>query len=509
MASDSQPPTGKVFLVGAGPGDPRLITLRGIECLGQADLVLYDYLANPRLLEHATAAARKVSLGRHGGGRMLSQDEINQTMIAAANAGQTVVRLKSGDPIIFARAAEEIDALQAAGVDFEIVPGITAALAAGSYAGIPLTMRERASAVALVAGHECDDKASPELDFAALAQFPGTLVVYMGVTSAPRWVAALLDAGKSGETPAAIVRRCSWPDQWVARTTLAEVPNVIAEQKLRPPVIVVVGDVTGLESAAQWFTSRPLFGARVLVTRPIEQSSELVGRLEALGAQALVQPAIVIGPAADPAPLDAAIAAIDRYNWIVFSSANGVRHFFDRLQQSGGDARRLATARLAVIGPGTREALADYQLRADLEPEEHRAEALAAALGGQAAGKRFLLVRASRGREVLAETLSAAGGIVEQAVAYESSDVGQADADLLEQLDRGRIDWVTVTSSAIARSLVHIFGERLRRVRLASISPVTSSTLRELGFEPAAEATAYTMAGVVEAMVAHQLGGER
>ncbi|MBL9124894.1 MAG: uroporphyrinogen-III C-methyltransferase, partial [Planctomycetaceae bacterium] len=415
----TSPPRGKVFLVGAGPGDPGLITLRGIECLRQADLILYDYLVNPRLLEHTRPAARKECLGRHGQGRILSQAEINAQMVDAARSGETVVRLKAGDPIIFARAAEEIDALTAAGVPLEIVPGITAAFGAGSYAGIPLTMRDQASAVALVTGHECADKQSPELDFAPLAKFPGTLVVYMGVTSAPRWVAALIAAGKSPTTPAAIVRRCSWPDQRVLRTTLEKIPAEIEAQRIRPPVIVVVGEVTGFEGAARWFSDRPLFGQRILVTRALEQIGAFGRQLEILGAEVVVQPAIEIGPARDQAALEAAVAQAGDFDWLVFSSANGVRYFFERFVAQGYDARRLAQTRLAVMGPGTRAALAEFKLHADVEPDVRRAEALADALASDARGKRFLLVRASRGREVLAERLTAAGGQVTQVVAYE------------------------------------------------------------------------------------------
>lgn len=497
----SQSSRGKVFLVGAGPGDPGLVTLRAVECLGSADLILYDYLVNPRLLDHAGPKTRKICLGRHGHGRILSQAEINEQLIAAAQAGQRVVRLKAGDPIIFARAAEEIDALAAAGVPLEIVPGITAAFAAGSYAGIPLTMRDRASAVALVTGHESDDKQTPELDFGELARFPGTLVIYMGLTSAPRWVAALVAAGKSADTPAAIVRRCSWPDQRVVRTTLAQVPAEIESQRLRPPVIVVVGEVTGWETAASWFSDRPLFGKRILVTRALEQIGEFGRQLETLGAEVYLQPAIEIDPPRDYTLLDAAIESLTAFDWVVFSSANGVRYFFERLARLGYDVRRLGGAKLAVIGPGTRQALSHFRLLADLEPAEHRAEALAAALQANAGGKRFLLVRASRGREVLAESLAAAGGDVTQAIAYESSDVTQPDPRIAELLAEGRIDWVTVTSSAIARSLVNLFGEKLRSTRLVSISPITSATLAELGYRVAAEASDYTLDGVVAALL--------
>ncbi len=524
--------------MGAGPGDPALITLRGARCLRRADIVLYDYLVNPQVLEHVRLGAELVCLGRHGHGRILSQEEINQRMVAEARAGRCVVRLKGGDPIVFAHAAEEIAALAAAGILFEIVPGITAALAAGSYAGIPLTQRDGASAVALVTGQSRTDfqsvgnecatgsaRATPpraagsvgaagedfaSLDFAALARFPGTLVIYMGVTSAPRWTAELIAGGKRPDTPAAIIRRCTWPDQTVVTCALARVPDEIEGRKLRPPVIVVVGEVTAQQDAVNWFTRRPLFGTRVLVTRPAHQAAGLREPLEELGAEVLVQPAIEIGPPTDWAPVDRAIAEIGRFDWIVFSSANGVQFFLDRLLASGrrkpagktrSDLRALGHLKLAAVGPGTAEELARYRLLADVVPEEFRAESLAAALAADARGLRFVLIRASRGREVLAEELSAAGADVTQVVAYTSLDAPPPSDEIRELLAAGRIDWTTVTSSAIARSLVKTFGEELRKTKLVSISPVTSQTLRELGHAPAAEATEYTMSGVVQVIL--------
>lgn len=490
-----------VYLVGAGPGDPGLLTLRGAECLAQADLVLYDYLVNPQILELAPPQAERVCLGRHGRDRIWTQDEINQGMIAAAKAGRTVVRLKGGDPAIFARLQEELESLTHHGIPYEVVPGITAALAAGSYAGIPLTQRDAASAIALVAGHEGSDKSGGGLDYSGLARFPGTLVVYMGVTEAPRWTQALIASGKPAETPAAIVRRCSWPDQLVLRTTLGEVAEVMAQRRIRPPVLVIVGNVVQLAAAQTWFTSRPLFGRAVLVSRPAGQADPLRRRLQELGARVWLQPAIEIGPPPDWAPVDAAIARLASIDWLVFSSVNGVCWLLDRLLQTS-DLRRLGQVKLAAIGPGTAEALARYHLRADLVPDEFRAEALAEQLAPHCRGSRVLLARASRGREVLAEALRAAGAHVEQVVVYTSRDVLQADPDVAAVLAAGQIDWVTVTSSSIAQALVRLFGTQLGRARVASISPVTSDTLRSLGIEPAAEARTYTMAGLVEAIVA-------
>jgi uroporphyrinogen III methyltransferase/synthase len=498
-----QKPNGRVYLVGAGPGDPGLITLRGVECLALAEVVLYDYLVNSQILEHAAPRAELVCLGRHGQGRVWPQLAVNERLVTEARAGKTVVRLKGGDPAVFARVAEEVAALTAAGIEFEVVPGITAALAASSCAGIPLTHRGAASAVALVTGHECDDKDEPALDYRALAAFPGTLVFYMGVTSAAHWAGELLAAGKPASTPAAIVRRCSWPDQRSFRCTLGTVAEQVAQQKLRPPALVIVGEAAGLEADPSWFTSRPLFGVKVLVTRPKGQAEPLRRQLQEWGADVLLQPAIEISPPDDWEATDAAIRQLEKFDWLVFSSVNGVEYFLQRLCSAHGDLRRLGNIKLAAIGPGTAEELARNRLRADLVPAEFRAESLADELVQQASRRRVLLVRASRGRETLAERLSSGGAQIEQIVAYQSRDIASPDPEIAELLRQGRIDWITITSSAIARSVVAMFGDDLRRARLATISPVTSATLRECGFEPAAEAAVYTMQGVVKAILKH------
>jgi uroporphyrinogen III methyltransferase/synthase len=501
MSNAAQAPQGKVYLIGAGPGDPGLMTLRGLERLRTADVVLYDYLANPQLLRFVKSGAETTCLGRHGGTRIWSQAEINDRMVELARHGKTVVRLKNGDPAIFARGAEEAQALSKAGIPFEIVPGITAAQAAGSYAGIPVTHRDLASAVAFVTGQQQDDAATA-LDYQALARFPGTLVFYMGVTTAADWTTALITAGKPIHTPAAIVRRCSFPDQVVIRCTLGEVADRLAKpSKIRPPVIVIVGEVTRLAPAYSWFERRPLFGRSVLVTRPEGQAQILTESLAEKGAHVRQQPAIRIGPPGDWKPVDAAISQLATFDWLVFSSANGVQYFLNRLLDSGGDLRTLAGVSLAAIGPGTSDALREYHLRADRLPETYRAESLAAALAEEAAGKRFLLARASRGREVLAEQLAAAGGIVQQVVVYESADVVEPEAHVLQALKTGQVDYTTVTSSAIARSLANMCGDALRQTRLVSISPITSETLRQLGLQPAVEAREYTMPGVVEAIL--------
>lgn len=497
---------GKVYLVGAGPGDPGLVTLRCVELLQRADAVLYDYLVNPQILRHCRADAIRISLGKHGGGRVLSQQEINERLVALAETNPVVVRLKCGDPMVFARAAEELHCLRQHNIAFEIVPGVTAAIAAASYAGVPLTHRDNASAVALVTGQEDTVKADSALNYTALAAFPGTLVFYMGVTTVEHWSAALIAAGKSSATSVAIVRHVSLPDQRRVDTTLGQVAQVVNEQRLRPPVVFIIGDVAAHGPVRSWFEQRPLFGQSVLVTRPCHQADELAQPLAELGADVVYQPAIEIKPLALTDTLDRSLDLLDRCDWLVFSSSNGVRSFFERLLdpnvRQARDVRALGRIKIAAIGPGTAEELSHYHLKADVVPEEFRAESLAQALAGGAAGKRFLLIRASRGREVLAEELAKAGGAVEQFVIYESLDVEAADPDIVARMAAGHIGWTTVTSSAIARSLVRLFGDSLRQTKLVSISPVTSATLRELGFEPAAEAKEYTMAGVADAIQA-------
>ena len=527
---------GKVYLVGAGPGDPGLLTLRAVEILKRADIVFYDYLVNPAILLHCGPNARLISLGKHGTGKVRTQPEINNRLDAASQLFETVVRLKGGDPLVFARAAEELDYLIEHDIDFEIVPGVTAAMAAASYAGIPVTDRDAASAVALVTGQEDADKAGPSLDYAALARFPGTLVIYMGVTTAEHWSQALIAAGKPAATPVAIVRHVSLSDQKRIDCTLGDVAAVVQQNKLRPPVVFIIGDVAAHGPAWSWFEKRPLFGQKVLVTRPAHQAADLAVPLTALGAEVLLQPAINIYPPLflrrqgatdwidrlakveppetaewlkymghDPmahnwSAVDEAITALDRLDWLVFSSANGVRYFLARVCEGDRDLRVLGKLKIAAIGPATAAELARFHLKADVTPDEFRAESLVQALQGGARGKRFLLVRASRGREVLKDELKKAGAIVEEIVAYESIDVEKPAPEVAEQMAAGKIDWTTVTSSAIARSLARMFGDSLQQTKLVSISPVTSATLRELGLAPAAEAKEYTMAGVVAAI---------
>lgn len=500
------PQPGMVYLIGAGPGDPGLLTVRGRECLERADVVLYDYLSGPRVLEWTRPGAELYCLGRHGQGKLWKQPDINAKLVECGQAGKVVARLKGGDPSIFGRMAEELDALTSAGIPFEIIPGVSAAVASGAYAGVTITDRDQASCVTFLTGHERPDKDEETLDYATLAKLPGTLVIYMGVTTAQKWSSRLMEHGKPGDTPVLLVRRCSLPDQQAFECRLSDVAGVLAPGKVRPPVVAIVGPVARRPEAMEWFSGRPLFGQTVLVTRPRHQAGPMVARLRELGCEVHVQPAIKIGPPPKVENLCDAALRCGEFHWIVFSSSNGVESFLSAVYQCGGDARRLGGVKLAAIGPATVETLAQHNLKADLCPEQYRAEALAAALAPDCGDRRVLLVRASRGREVLAEMLTEAGAEVEQVVAYQSSDVTTPDPDIAEALADGRIQWVTVTSSAIARSLVALFGDALRGAKLVAISPLTASVLEELGYPAAVVADEYTADGVIDAILSAASG---
>ena len=497
---------GIVYLVGAGPGDPGLLTRRGADVLARADVVVYDHLASARLLDLAPASAERVCAGKSVGHCTLAQPEINRLLAAEALAGKTVVRLKGGDPYVFGRGAEEAEHLRAAGVPFEIVPGVTAGVGVTAYAGIPVTHREAASAVAFVTGHHDPEADDGRLDWKALAKFPGTLVVYMGVTRLEALCRTLVRLGKPPETPAALVGSGTLPNQRTVAATLADLPAKVAGAGLGPPALFVVGEVVTRRAGLNWFEERPLFGRRVVVTRPADESDRAAASFEALGAEVLVAPTVTIGPPDDPAPLDRAIDGLDRFDWLVFTSGNGVRFFLDRLEARGRDLRALGHLKLAAIGPATAEALAHYHLKADLVPDEYRSESLAAALVDRAAGSRILLARADRGRTILKDELERVAE-VEQVAVYRNADAATIPEAVAARIAEGSVDWITLTSSAITERLHALLPESARgrigsEIRLASISPVTTAAARRLGWDVAAEASVYTWDGLVQAVVA-------
>ncbi len=498
--------SGRVYLIGGGPGDPGLLTLRGAQLLARADVVLYDGLCNTDLLIHA-ASADHICVGKHGQTRIWRQSEIIDEMLRHVRAGRNVARLKGGDPAVFARTAEEVDALRDAGIEYEIVPGITAALAAGSFAGIPITHRGLASAVALVTGHEEPEKCESALDWDALARFPGTLVVYMGVTTAETWSGALIASGKPADTPVAIVRRCSLPDQQSIHCRLDEVADRLTPaSKFRPPVIVIIGPVTRLAESMDWVSRRPLFGQSVMVTRPADQSESMAAMLREFGAEVIVQPAIEIVAPDDWKHVDEMISRVGEFDYLIFCSHNAVRYFLNRLIQLGHDMRSLGGARLAVAGSKTAETLADFHLQADIIPPDFRAESLAEILSGVVKDQSVLIVRANRGRDVLSVTLESAGANVTEVAAYQNRDVVFANPANVERAESGTINWITVTSSAIATNLHRLFGNSLHRSKIASMSPVTTKTLRDLGYEVSVQADPYTIESLVEKILSGETG---
>lgn len=494
----------QVALVGAGPGNPGLLTLRAVACLKVADLVLYDRLVPAALLRHAPAAARRICVDELPGCHPERWPVIHQAMIDAARLGQRVVRLKGGDPLIFGRGGEEAEALRQAGISFEIVSGVTAALGAAAFAGIPLTHRLHASAVAFITGHEKPDKQDAHLDWAALARFPGTLVIYMGISRLQNNVTLLLQHGTAADTPAAVVARATTGRQQTVQATLGTLTEAVARAGLKAPAVVIIGAVAALRDEVKWFESLPLFGKRVIVTRPRAQAADLIERLELLGATTLVLPGVEIRAPADWAPVDRALAQLSSYQWLVFTSVNGVDAFLRRLRHSGRDLRALGGLKLAAIGPATAAALSEYHLQADLVPAAFRSEELAAELKKQVAGQRVLLARADRGRELLRDELAEVA-TVDQVAVYSQVDAA-LDPAVLDQLRQGEVDCITLTSSNIARSILgRLDAESLERIRagaikLVTISPVTSVAVRELGLPVSAEAKEYTTAGVVEAL---------
>lgn len=503
--SESSPKPGTVYLVGGGPGDPGLITLRGVECLRRADVVLYDGLVNPLLLRHTSAHATRTSRASGPGGMRLNQDEINEQLIAEAKRGRTVVRLKGGDPLVFGRGGEEAAALREAGIPFEIVPGITAATAVGAYAGISVTHRKHASAVALVTGHEDPAKPDSALDYENLAAFPGTLVFYMGLHRLPRIAESLVASGKTPATPACVVSRGTTAGQREVSGRLDTIAMRVAEAGLHAPSLFIVGEVVAPEERLEWFVERPLFGLRIGVTRPEGQADGVIARCLELGAEPVPMPTIRILPPDDMESVDSALARLNSFDWIVFTSANGVHGLLGRLWEQGGDVRRIGSAKIATIGPGTAETLAEYRLRADLVPDEYRAEALAAALGPLVTGKRVLWARANRGRDVLSNELAAAGAELETVVVYRNEDATEFDASVRSRLIAGEIDWIGLSSPSIARNLADLVPPESRghlgtSIKLASISPVTSAAAAEVGFPIATEATEFTWNGILEAI---------
>ena len=480
-----------VYLVGAGPGDPGLLTLRGAEVLRRADVVVYDRLVAPGLLDLASAEAERVYVGKAPGRNEMSQDEINALLVERGRAGQAVVRLKGGDPFVFGRGGEEAEALAAGGVPFEVVPGITSAIGAPAYAGIPVTHRGASTHFTVVTGHEDPTKGSTDVDWDALAGAGGTIVILMGAGRIGEITARLVRGGMPPDTPVAAVRNGTRADQRTVRATLA----TVADAGVQAPAAIVVGEVARLDLA--WFEARPLFSRSVVVTRAREQASELRRRLEALGAEVVELPAITIEPVAFDVP------DLERYRWLVFTSANGVGAFFDRgLVPAGLDARALAGLRVAAIGPGTATALAERGVRADLLPERFVAESLLEAFPPAPPDEeRVLLARAEQARDVLPAGLAERGYTVDVLPVYRTV-TASPDAAALERVRRGDVDALTFTSSSTVTNLCDQLGEvPAPQPLVVSIGPVTSKTALERGLRVDVEAAEHTIDGLVDALL--------
>lgn len=492
--------SGIVYLVGAGPGDPGLLTRRAAELLARADVVVHDALVGPEVLGLASRAER-VYVGKRGGTHSLPQEEINRLLVELAGRHEVVVRLKGGDPFVFGRGGEEALTLREAGVPFEVVPGVTAGIAAPAYAGIPVTHRHLASTVTFATGHEDPSKGDTDVDWDTLARGAGTVVFYMGVSRMAHNFRRLIEAGRPADTPAAAIEWGTYPRQRTVVGTLATLPALAREARLGAPALVVVGPVVRLREELAWFDRRPLAGRRVVVTRARAQASELARRLEAMGAEVIEFPAIRVAPPEDPAPLRAAAAAAGTFDWIVLTSANGVDAFFGALADAGRDARALARAKVCAVGPATAEALRARGILPDLVPPTFLGEAAARALvdAGEAAGRRILLPRADIARRELPDALAAAGAEVVDVPAYRTVADGEGADALRARLDAGEVDWITFTAASTVRHFVERVGAPAG-ARLASIGPQTSAAAREHGLAVDVEADPHTIPALVDAV---------
>lgn len=495
---------GKVYLIGAGPGDPGLLGLKAKEYLETADAVVYDRLADPRILAYARKDAEMIYVGKASANHTMRQPDINKLLVKLAAEGKKVARLKGGDPFVFGRGGEEAIELLEAGLPFEFVPGVTSAIAVAEYAGIPVTHRHVATSFAVVTGHEDPTKGESTINWKGLATSVDTLVFLMGVENIERISSQLIANGRSAECPAAVIRWGTRPEQRTLVTTLGQAAADVKKYNLKPPAIFLVGEVVKLRQQLQWFDNKPLFGKTVVVTRARAQASELTKKLEEQGARVLEVPAIKIVPPADYAPLQKAVAEISTYKWLVFTSANGVDYFFEQLKAAGKDSRSLVGVQIAAIGSATAKALTAYGITADLIPSAYKAEELAEALQDKiTAGDRILIARAKVAREVLPESLRKIGAEVNVVTAYETVADCENKAELIEALESCEADMVTFTSSSTVTNLLNVLEDKkelLTKVQLAVIGPVTAETCIKNGLTPTIAAEEYTIDGLMSAI---------
>ena len=499
---------GKVYLVGAGPGDPKLITWRGWELLRKADVIVFDRLVSTKLLDLAKRSAEIIFSGKSPGCHTLTQREICGLLIDKAEAGAgIVVRLKGGDPFVFGRGGEEAEALAAAGIPYEVVPGVTSAVAAPAYAGIPVTHRDYASSMAIITGNEDPLKEDSSIAWEKIATGADTLVFLMGMSNLPEIVAQLIANGRTRSTPVALIRWGTRPEQATLTGTLADICQKAAASAFTSPAVIIVGMVVALRDKLSWFESKPLFGKRIVVTRSREQASRLSEKISALGGEPLEFPAIALTEPADWTPLDRSIEELASFQWVIFTSVNGVKCFFNRLKHLGKDVRALYRARLCAIGPKTRAEMEKYGLIVDYVPEEYRAEQIAAGLRDKiAAGERVLLPRAAEARQVLPEQLRQMGALVTEVDIYRTTLAKGQEAQLRDILRRGDVDLITFTSSSTVRNFLRLVGDDFfhssaKTPAVACIGPVTADTARGLGLSVDVMAKSYTIDGLMEAIL--------
>ena len=491
-----------VYLVGAGPGDLGLVTLRAKECIETADVIVYDHLANPEILSWARDDAEFVYAGKEAGGSQLSQQEINAILIDKAREGKQVVRLKGGDPFVFGRGAEEAQAIADAGIAFEIVPGITSAIAGPAYAGIPMTHRAHNSHVTFFTGHEDPAKAESAIDYAALARLGGTQVMLMGVERLGSITNEMLKHGVSGDLPVALVRSATTGQQETLTGTLSDIAQKAIANDFKAPAVAVFGEVVGLRDALNWYEKRPLLGKRIVVTRTRKQASVLSNKLRALGAHVIELPTIRIEPPSNLREFAELVQDAHMYDWIVFTSANGVEAFFDIFFKLCDDAREIGAVRIAAIGPATAQHVKDFHLHVDLQPEEFVAEAVSREFKKQGSidNLRILLVRAEKARDTLPKELADLGAIVDEAFAYRTVPETRDTSGARSQLAQDGADLITFTSSSTVENFVALGLPWPKGMRIASIGPITSKTVRDQGLTVDVEARRHDIDGLVGAI---------
>jgi len=500
---------GKVYLVGAGPGDPGLITVKGLECIKQADVIIYDFLASSVLLKNASENSEIIYVGKKGSDHTFSQDYINALIVEKAKNGFTVIRLKGGDPFIFGRGGEEAEVLIKEKIPFEIVPGVTSAIAAPAYAGIPLTHRKFTSTLAFVTGHEDPTKKESSIDWESLARGIGTLVFLMGVKNLHHIREGLISHGLSPDTPAALVRWGTTAKQVTVTGTIDTIVELKDASGIKPPAVLVVGHVVKLRENMKWFENRPLMGRSIVVTRSREQASDLVKHLSDLGGECLECPTIKVVPPDDLNPLDMAIENLLFYDWLIFTSVNGVNFFFNRLFEKNKDVRALNKIHTAAIGPATAKRLFDFGLKSDIIPESYRGESVVKAFAEtDISGKKILLPRAKEARQILPLELKKMGAVVDEVTAYCNQAVKDNADVVLKRLKEHTIDMITFTSSSTAKNFHALLPPENRTglmqgVTIASIGPITSTTARDLGFDVHIEAESYTIPELCRAILQH------